>query len=242
MNNEEKIRKEIIEKIKNNLKYVNPMSKIFQEDIKKYGFKSGFEFVSWMQQNEILKLPKTVDVNHLSELYGDVKKYNRDHMRKYRHDNGLSVSMSDNIFCTSHIGICIGEVVAKPILTEIFGSIDKTMPYCYPGYEYVVKRGLKIDVKTANLSLSNVDGIFYDSWSFHIKCNNIADYFLLLAFDNLEDKTLLHILLVGKNEMVRKKRFNRFDHLKITNSYKGLLHFLKYDWINKLNCLKLKCE
>lgn len=60
----ENIRKvitEIREKIKNNSKYVNPMNKEFQEDIKKYGFKSGHEYTTWMQNNGILKNPTIVD-------------------------------------------------------------------------------------------------------------------------------------------------------------------------------------
>lgn len=47
--------KEIKEKINNNPLYTNPCSKEFQEDIKRYGFGNGNEFISWMKQNGILR-------------------------------------------------------------------------------------------------------------------------------------------------------------------------------------------
>lgn len=52
--------KEIKEKIKNEENYLHPCNKERQEDMKKFGFISGCEFTSWMQQNGIMKSPTDV--------------------------------------------------------------------------------------------------------------------------------------------------------------------------------------
>lgn len=53
--NIENIKIEIKEKIRKNPRYVNPCSKEFQEDIKRFGFNSGNVFISFLKQNGILK-------------------------------------------------------------------------------------------------------------------------------------------------------------------------------------------
>jgi transposase len=55
MINIENIKMEIKEKIRKNPRYVNPCSKEFQEDIKRFEFSSGYEFISFLKQNGILK-------------------------------------------------------------------------------------------------------------------------------------------------------------------------------------------
>lgn len=59
MENIEKII-QIREKIENNPKYINPMSNEFQEDIKKYGFSNGCEYITWLRQNKILRSDKSI--------------------------------------------------------------------------------------------------------------------------------------------------------------------------------------
>lgn len=55
MENIENIKIEIKEKIGKNPKYIHPCSKEFQEDIKRFGFNNGNEFISFLKQNGILK-------------------------------------------------------------------------------------------------------------------------------------------------------------------------------------------
>lgn len=277
---------EIKEKIKKNRKYIHPCNNEFQEDIKKYGFDSGHNFMTWMQNNGIMRNPTRVEKEKkakcrgfdnledfekyekecedkgyknycqtLEEKYGKefadwtrnnkdkaanawlnigcktMREYDAKRIKAWKHKNGTSIPMQKNENCTSYVGICIGEKTSEPILIEIFGNIDKIMPYGNPGYEYIVKGGYKIDVKTSNIQDNKVEGSFYESWDYHIKYNQIADYFLLLAFDNLDNKKLIHIWLIENNSIIRGKLMKEFDHLKIMNSPRSIEYFGKYEFI-----------
>jgi hypothetical protein len=81
---------------------------------------------------------------------------------------------------------------------------------CNPGYDFICGKGFKIDVKSACTQTkiySQLRGKYYDTqiWSFGIKRNKTADYFLCLAFDDRTNLTPLHIwLLPGE----------KFNHLR----------------------------
>lgn len=143
--------------------------------------------------------------------------------------------MSENDNCASYMGVHIGENIAIPILTEIFGGIEKRMPYGNHGYEYIVNGEDKIDCKSGKMIL-NSSGSTY--WAFGIYYNKIADYFLLLAFDDMDGLNLIHVWLIKKDEIIRGRKLNQFSDFKITNIHKKLSEFQKYDWIDKLKCLK----
>lgn len=59
MENIDKIN-QIREKIRNNSKYINPMNREFREDIKKYGFNNGCEYIAWLRKNKILRSDKSI--------------------------------------------------------------------------------------------------------------------------------------------------------------------------------------
>lgn len=44
--------------------------------------------------------------------------------------------MTEKKDCTNYLGMIIA--IAKPILIEQFGGIEKEMPPFYPGYEFIV--------------------------------------------------------------------------------------------------------
>lgn len=238
---------EIREKTKKNPKYLSPMNKERQEDMKKLGFISGNDFTYWMQQNGIVKNPTDLDRNMVENTLKNarcktIKEYrdkkaidagfidNADKIRNWRHETGRQIPMIVKRDCSSYIGIIIGENIAYPILIEIFGGVDEKMPYGYPGYDLVVRGGYKIDVKTATLNNKN-------QWVFSIWNNNMADYFLLLSFDNRECLNLLRILLIIKDESIRGEPFWKRESITITNNAKSMLEFQKNDWINRLKCL-----
>jgi len=260
--NNEDVVKEIREKIKKNPKYINPCCREFQEDIKNYKFENGNKFISWMQENGILVNPTNVE---RKIKYRTIKNKGCNNQREYRDllardegykdyaeywkewnwNHGIKSPMSENKDCSYYLGVYIGEDIAEPILIEIFGSVEKRMlKPNYPGYEYVVKGGYKIDVKTAtfNKKLNN--------WTFAIRHNNTADYFLLLAFDS-ENKDLLHVLLIEKNEIVRQgtgafgyvmEKFYKRESFSMSSNPRSPLHLIyfkkKYEWTDKLKCLK----
>ena len=94
------------------------------------------------------------------------------------------LSFDENKECSMFLGVHIAE----PILSQAFKNV-KRMSMNNPGYDVVCNRDKKIDIKCSCL---HKDG----RWSFAIDYNTIADYFLCLAFDNLEDLTPLHAWLI----------------------------------------------
>ena len=111
----------------------------------------------------------------------------------------------------------LGVHVAEHALSRFFDTIQR-MPYNNPGYDFLCGKGYKIDVKSACLS-----GKEFPGWSFIIRNNTVADYFLCLAFDNREFLNPLHVWLIP-SEIV-----NHLNHLHIRNSNKGLSRFAEYE-------------
>jgi hypothetical protein len=63
------------------------------------------------------------------------------------------------------------------------------MPNNNPGYDFVCNRGYRVDVKSACLGIRG-------RWTFNINRNKIADYFLMLAFDNRADLNPKYMWLI----------------------------------------------
>ena len=86
----------------------------------------------------------------------------------------------------------LGIHIAENMLSKISNSI-KTMEYGNPGYDIICGGGYKIDIKASVITKRNY-------WQFLIKKNKIADYFLLIAFDNRDDLNPQHLWLIpGKD-------------------------------------------
>lgn len=107
--------------------------------------------------------------------------------RRYRRANG-GKSASENKQCTSFLGVH----VAERVLSKVFKNV-KQMPYGYRGLDFICNKGKKIDVKSACTETRHNHG---DRWNFAINKNQIADFFLCLAFDNREDLNPLYIWLI----------------------------------------------
>lgn len=106
--------------------------------------------------------------------------------RRYR--AGVYTPMSANKACALFLGVH----VAERVLSHTFKDVKK-MPMNNPGYDFICNRGKKIDVKSSCLRCGGVKSV---RWSFGIKKNQIADYFLCLAFDNRESLNPKHIWLI----------------------------------------------
>lgn len=108
---------------------------------------------------------------------------------------------NENKECSSYLGCHIAERV----LSHVFKNVEK-MPYGNPGFDFICNQGKLIDVKGACLSGK------YPSWGFGINRNIIADYFLCLAFDDMENLNPLHIWLLPGSVV------NHLKHASITPS------------------------
>lgn len=94
--------------------------------------------------------------------------------------------INGNPKCASYLGV----YVAERLLSKIFKNVER-MPYGHPGYDFICGKGYKVDVKGGCLGNNTPD-----RWLFKINKNQIADYFLCLAFDNRYDLNPIHVWLI----------------------------------------------
>lgn len=113
------------------------------------------------------------------------------------------------------------DLVAKFILPIRFGCIEKKMSYGHRGYDFIVRGGYKIQVKSGILLI--------DRWSFKkSRHDDISDYFLCIGYNNKINRRLKvrHIWLIPKEDVDRK---NTRKSINIHNSPRFLLEFQKYE-------------
>jgi hypothetical protein len=127
-------------------------------------------------------------------------------LQRYR--DGDRVPLNQAKDCASYLGVYIAE----KILEKFFDNTTR-MPYGNPGYDYVCDKGYKIDVKSSCLRNLHF-------WQFHIERNEMADYFLCLAFNNREDLTPLHVWLIPGNIINDKTTISIINSCKSLNKWK----------------------
>jgi len=123
----------------------------------------------------------------------------------------------------------LGEHVAERVLSHVFKDVER-MSNENIGYDFVCNKGFKIDVKASCLNLHK------NNYEFSIKCNKIADYFLLIGFDNRVDLNPQHIWLIKGNLIDEVKR------LAITNNEQYLLQMADYELTDKLKDVINCCD
>ncbi len=94
-----------------------------------------------------------------------------------------------------------------------------------------MQKGYKIDVKSS--CLLNCGNSDY--YRFTINKNIVADYFIIFGFDNRYDLNLLIIWMIKGTEIIRRRKFNEFQGLSITNTPEKLKEFNKYELKDKLD-------
>ncbi len=162
--------------------------------------------------------------------YKDFNKYKNKCFTEERYKKGTSHPMNENKNCALYLGVYIAE----KYLAKIFENVTK-MPNKNPGYDFICGKGYKIDVKSSCLLKNN-------AWHFNIKCNKIADYFLMIAFSNREDLEPKYIWLIKGNEIVRGNVVNHCSSFRVVNSDKVIKLLEKYEEKNKLDKMILLCN
>lgn len=114
----------------------------------------------------------------------------------------------------------LGVHISERVLMGYFENVIR-MPHGNPGYDFMCERGYKIDAKSSCLHLSR--GCNTSRWTFGVNRNQIADYFLCLAFDNREDLNPLHIWLIPGEEV------NMLSGFSVYNSLVGLEKWWEYE-------------
>ena len=123
-------------------------------------------------------------------------------------------SMSENKDCALYLGIH----VAEQVLFNVFKNV-KQMPNGNEGFDFICNKGMKIDVKSGTIHIYDTS---LEHWLFRINKNEIADYFLCLAFDNREDLNPLHIWLIPAKYInhlvsltISKSTIHKWDKYKL---------------------------
>ena len=102
----------------------------------------------------------------------------------------------------------LGVHVAEQVLSHVFKDVEK-MPMHNPGFDLICNHNKLIDVKSACKRKDR------NEWQFNIRHNPIADYFLMLAFDNREDLNPMYVWLVPSEKV---------NHLMTTSISQSTIH------------------
>lgn len=134
-------------------------------------------------------------------------------VRSLKHERGDTCSFAESKNCTLYLGVHIAEGILKNVFKQVV-----LMPFGNPGYDFICNKGLKIDVKSACIHYRREK----EYWCFAINKNKIADYFLLLAFDNRQELKPLHLWLVPGNKL------NTMGQLQVSKS-RGIKRWIEYE-------------
>lgn len=140
------------------------------------------------------------------------RNYKREHKDEIRKQQG-HLPMYENKLCSSYLGVVIAERLCRHLFKDV-----EVMPYGNTGYDIVCNKGMKIDIKSATMTLQKSK---HPQWGFNIDHNTIADFFILVAFDNLTDLNPLHLWMIPGKEInnnssktIRSSTVHKWDKWK----------------------------
>lgn len=187
----------------------------------------------WVQRNGYKNLSDYVNQKANQRAISKGYKNFNDYQNQRNHILGLCKSMYED----KNSALYLGVVVAERVLSKVFEEV-KRMHHGNPGFDFICKNGYKIDVKSSCLHKTGN----HTFWKFNINKNKIADYFLLLAFDNREDLNPKRIWLIKGTEIINACLLNNKESLDITNNKKGRRKYKKYRQTDKLRKTVACCD
>jgi hypothetical protein len=122
----------------------------------------------------------------LLKSVNDYRNTNKEEINRKRRES--KTRMNTNKTCAQYLGV----VVAENVLSKVFPNVTR-MLNGNPGYDFVCAKGRKIDVKSSSAHYHK-NGSMY--WVFNICRNDIADYFMLIAFDDRKNLNPLKLWLI----------------------------------------------
>jgi len=134
--------------------------------------------------------------------------------REREYSRGASPAR-ENKACPKYLGI----IIAETVLSHFFDHLEH-MPENTPGYDFICGKGFKIDAKSSALHHPKNHN---EQWLFSIKRNQIADYFLFLAFSDRETLEPVHVWLIPASQV------NTKSCIGIYNTPKSLLKWQPYE-------------
>lgn len=213
--------------------------------------KYGKEFAEWARENKgkhgienkWINLGCKNEKEYIDRIaQGLGYKDHNEQLKEWRYKTGRSLPAEDNPECSSYFGD-----FTESLMIQTFEDVIK-MPYGNPGFDWICKNGDKIDNKGVCLGYNIYNN--WSGWRFTIRYNNIADWFILSAWDNRSSLNPLHVWAFHKNDMVKYrignqnvlKRFCDRELIAIPNTPEGLKEFEKYEINNRLIKLKELCN
>lgn len=128
----------------------------------------------------------------------------------------------------------LGIYVAESSVNKLFKGSQR-MRLRNPGYDIICNKGYKIDVKASTLSATNTFG-------FHINENNIANYFILIGYNNIIELKPLHMWIIGSEDIIHDYHMHDWHRLMIPNEPMHIEYLQKYERIDKLKELREICD
>ncbi len=143
---------------------------------------------------------------------------------------GMVDPIKENRMDTRFLGIYIAENG----INKIYDGSER-MHINNKGYDIICPKGHKIDVKATVLNRYNI-------FNFAINKNKIADYFVLVGFNNIIELEPLHIWVIKGDESIYGHPINDLNKLAILNESNYIYRYQKYEKMNKLEELKNICK
>ena len=103
------------------------------------------------------------------------------------------------------------------------------MPYGHPGFDFIWNRDKKVDVKASCLHTRDYQNRSAH-WAFNVNSNDIADYFLCIAFDDREHLNPMYLWLIPRSVL---KQLNRI-YISTTTINKWNKYQLNIDEVTKV--------
>jgi len=126
------------------------------------------------------------------------KKYRKGHKkrvnasgREYYERVGRQKAGHQSMYENKNSSLYLGVVIAERLCRHLFKDVE-VMPRNNPKFDFICNKGKKIDVKSSCMSLKNRRS----PWSFTIDHNTIADFFILVAFDNRTNLNPLYLWMI----------------------------------------------
>lgn len=250
---------DIKKKIKKNPKYLHPCNKERQEDMKRLGFVSGYEYICWLKQIGAIKNCSDIEHEYRNKL-ARIKGYKndtdrrkadgdrlarelgyesfKDYAKELRYERGKILPAEFNENCPANFGLKTEKLIEK-FLFVIFEYVERT-DYHDKGIDFFCKNPRKEFIEKYpqfNLEINKEYRIQHrsqcltsnNSWIFGINYDQINDYFLLSAWKDRKSLEAMHLWLIHRDEKIRKRRLWQYVGLGITNNTNNLKEFSKYE-------------
>lgn len=143
---------------------------------------------------------------------------------------GMIDPIKENRIDTRFLGIYIAENG----INKIYEGSER-MQINNKGYDIICPKGYKIDVKATVLNR-------YNLFNFAINKNKIADYFVLVGFNNIIELKPLHIWVVKSDDNIYGCQIKELNKIAILNEPKHIYRYKKYERLDKLDMLKNICK